>query len=419
MTKTTRRTLLALAALAGTAAGASPGSSQQPDLSRLVFIGDSLTAGFQNGSLSQDFQPNGYANLIAGQAKVVLPQPLILPPGIPAALFLIDPGPPPVIGQMPGESGGRADPFLQAMNLAVPGHDTQEALTERPDPAFDDLTDLVLGLPGLLEGISRSQVEWAEALDPTVVVVWLGANDTLGAALAGDASLVTPLDEFTAAYEEVVTRMSATGALLVVANIPDVATIPYLTSTQELAALLGLPLDLLEALLGVVPGDFVIPDAFPIISEILMGQNSGPLPPEVVLDAGEVATIRAATAAFNEVIANEAAARDAVFVDMHAFLNHLDGPGVVLLGQRLSTDFLGGIFSLDGFHPTNTCYALVANEFIHAMNSQAAAGIPPVNVVDVMKNDPLVLPGVGHPPASPAALAGPAAKALRSLFGEK
>jgi lysophospholipase L1-like esterase len=410
----TRSSLLVLAALTGLAA---TGLGQQADLSRLVFVGDSLTAGFQNSSLHEAYQPNGYANLIAEQAGVSLPLPLILAPGIPNTLVLIDPGPPPVIGEAGGVSGGRVDLFQQAMNQAVPGHNASDAVLTRPDFPIDDLTDLVLGLPGLLQEISRSQVEWAEALDPTTIVVWLGSNDTLGAALDADASLVTPVAEFAAAYHEVIARMSATGALLVVANVPDVATIPYLTSTEELAQVLGLPLDLIAAVLGIVPGDFIIPDAFPIIGEIFSGQSAGPLPPEVVLDAGEVVTIRTATAAFNSIIAQEASASNAVFVDIHSLLAQWDTMGPVVHGQRLTTSFLGGIFSLDGVHPTNTGYALVANEFINAMNSQAGAGIPPVNVVHVMLDDPLVLPGVGHPAASPTALAGPASATLRGIFG--
>lgn len=37
---------------------------------------------------------------------------------------------------------------------------------------------------------------------------------------------------------------------------------------------------------------------------------------------------------------------------------------------RLTTDFLGGFFSLDGIHPTYTGHALLANEFIHVLNAQ-------------------------------------------------
>src|SRR5712691_7987587 len=56
---------------------------QEADLSRLVVVGDSLSAGFQNGSLLDSQQPHGYASLVAKQARVDLPLPLIAAPGIP------------------------------------------------------------------------------------------------------------------------------------------------------------------------------------------------------------------------------------------------------------------------------------------------------------------------------------------------
>ncbi len=69
------------------------------------------------------------------------------------------------------------------MDLAVPGQNVQDALTTRPSFPIDDLTDLVLGFPGLLGGLSRSQVEWAENLFPTTIFVWLGNDDALGVVL--------------------------------------------------------------------------------------------------------------------------------------------------------------------------------------------------------------------------------------------
>ena len=60
--------------------------------------------------------------------------------------------------------------------------------------------------------------------------------------------------------------------------------------------------------------------------------------------------------------------------------------------RRLTTDFLGGLFSLDGIHPTNTGYAIIANEFIKALNHRFHAGIPPVDVEAVLSDDPLVFP---------------------------
>src|SRR5260370_2217433 len=145
--------------------------------SRLVIVGDSLAAGFQNGSLLDSQQPHGYAALVAAQAGVPLTLPLIAPPGIPNVLELISVGPPPNIIRAPGTSTGRDDIFAQATNLAVPGHNVEDALVTRPGPPIDDLTDLVLGPPGLLAGLPPRQPEWAEALHPTTILVWIVNND--------------------------------------------------------------------------------------------------------------------------------------------------------------------------------------------------------------------------------------------------
>ena len=97
-----------------------------------------------------------------------------------------------------------------------------------------------------------------------------------------------------------------------------------------------------------------------------------------------------------QAIASEAAANGATLVDIYSLINDLAANGVVVGGQKLTTDFMGGLFSLDGVHPTNTGYAIIANEFIKTMNRSLRAGIPPVSVERVSQTDPLIFPG-NHP----------------------
>ncbi len=61
-------------------------------------------------------------------------------------------------------------------------------------------------------------------------------------------------------------------------------------------------------------------------------------------------------------------------------------------GRLLTTAFLGGLFSLDGIHPTNTGYAILANEYIQTINRALDAEISPVSVEQVSKADPLLPP---------------------------
>lgn len=412
------RSLVALLVVVTAGAPAWAGSA---NLSRLVVVGDSLSAGFQNGSLHEAHQPHGYAALVAAQGGTDLALPLIAAPGIPNIFTLVDPGPPPIIVPAPGVSTGRLDPFTQTMNLAVPGHNVSDALTTRPNFPIDSLTDLVLGLPGLLGGVSRSQVEWAEHLAPSTILVWIGNMDALAAAIVADSAFVTPVADFEASYSELMTRLAATGATLVVANIPDVTVIPFLTPAEqvaaEVAALTGVPAEIVQILLGIGPGDYVTPDAFGLIPGILMNPASGPLPGNVVLTAVEVTEIRSATAGYNAIIAAQAATHGAALVDIHALTDHLKARGEVVGGQRLTTEFLGGLFSLDGVHPTNTGYAVIANEFIQALNTNFAAAIPRVNVRSVEREDPLVLPGVGHPASALGHVTHETAASVRAVLG--
>src|SRR5262245_41890019 len=288
---------------------------REVDLSRLVVIGDSLSAGFQNSSLLATQQPHGYASLIAAQAGVSLPLPLIADPGIPNVLELVSIGPPPIVDRVPGTPGGRLDPTLQVMDLAVPGATVEDALSFVPECDFTPvnaplvkqvvnvLTDVVLGLPGCFVGTRMNQVEWAEAVSPTTVLVWLGSQDALQAVIYGaDPALVTPQKDFKRAYRAMMRRLAATNATIVVANIPDVTVIPYLTPAEDVAAIIGLPLEVVGTILGIAAGDFVTPDAFPLIPGILGAPGSGPLPGAVVLDAGKVGIIRPAIGRLNTVI---------------------------------------------------------------------------------------------------------------------
>jgi hypothetical protein len=65
------------------------GSTGTPSFATTVVIGDSLSAGFQNGSLLDSQQPNGWASLVATQANFTLTLPLIASPGAPAVLKLV------------------------------------------------------------------------------------------------------------------------------------------------------------------------------------------------------------------------------------------------------------------------------------------------------------------------------------------
>ncbi len=365
--------------------------SHKANLSQMVVVGDSLSAGFQNDSLLDTQQPHGWASVLAAQANVPLVLPLIAPPGIPNVLELISVGPPPIVAPAPGSpSTGRDDPFVQATDLAVPGAELQDALTTKPSLPIDDLTDLILGLPGLYEGVSLSQVEWAQALKPTTVFVWIGNNDILGAASEANPSGATSLNSFASNYNKLLNQLSETGATLVVANIPDVTVVPYFTPVSTIEQESGLPLFVIGPILGVGPGDYILPAGVALIPGILVDPSLGPLPSSDVLRAGQVLEVRAIIDAYNLIIAFEAHKHGAVLVDIHSLADQIRSQGVEANGLHLTNAFLGGLFSLDGIHPTNIGYAVIANQFITTLNRSGRTSIPLVDINEVAGSDPLV-----------------------------
>jgi lysophospholipase L1-like esterase len=396
--------VVAIALLGGTFAPASqaqPGDDgrehdhhRKADLSKVVFVGDSLTAGFQSDSLIDTAQVHGWANVVATQAGTPLALPLIAPPGIPNVLELVSPGPPPIIVAAPGTSTGRDNPFLQVTDLAIPGALLNDALVTKPSFPIDDLTDLIIGLPGLFGGVSLTQVGWAQALQPTTIFVWIGNNDILGAAAAGDPTLATPLNTFHTEFKQLLDSLAVTHATIVVANIPDVTAIPFFTSAETIAKEVGLPLFVIGPILGIHAGDLVTPEGIALIPRILANPSTGPLPAGVVLTFKEVIETKLIVDAYNAIIEFEAIEHGATVVDIHTLSVRTAEFGVEVNGQRLTNAFLDGLYSLDGVHPTNTGYAIIANEFIKTMNRQLGTNVPPISVEQVAKADPLVFASV-------------------------
>lgn len=387
----------------------------------LIAVGDSLTAGFQNNSLNAVGQNHSYPAFFARQAGTYLFQPLITQPGIPNELVLISPGPPPVIESRPGPSGTRVFPLIVPQNLAVPGQRVADALTTRPSLPLDTLEDAILGVPILLIpqlGIPPlSQVELAFVLQPTMTLFWLGNNDVLGAVTGADPSRITSPEAFQAGYATAVGTILASGSRILVANIPDPTRVPFLTSAPQVAALAGAPLAVIGPLLGIAEEDLVTAPGLALASLILTGQLAGPLPDNVVLTPAEVLAVRSAVAGFNLFIQQLSQAMSFPVVDIHSLFNEIDENGVEVGDRILTTGFLGGIFSLDGVHPTRTGQALIANAFIETANAAFGRSIPPVDVAAVAAADPLVLFSTGLPPQAVMSMDPEYFERFSTLFG--
>jgi len=389
---------------------------RRTDSPTLVVAGDSLSAGYQNAQLIESGQVHGYANVIALQAGVSLNLPLLPPPGYPQVTIEQN------YAVLTGLTPVARLNTQQTLDVAVPGFSVAALVGLRAScpPDFTNPVEVLAAEilnPSCSLNPGPTELEEAAALKPATAILWIGSNDVLFSILYG--APLTDVPTFSASYHLAVTTLAAGSGHLVLANVPDVTLVPYLASVPTLAAVVGLPVPVVELVFGLQPDDKVTPYAFQLIEA--MGTSLTTLPDSiaqgpVVIRAAELAQIRAAVLAYNAEIATEAQANGATLVDIYSLVNDLAANGMVVGGRKLTTGFMGGLFSLDGIHPTDTGYAVIANEFIKTMNRSFAAGIPPTSVEQVSKTDPLIFPESGHGKPAGHVSAG-MAEGLRALHG--
>lgn len=109
-----------------------------------------------------------------------------------------------------------------------------------------------------------------------------------------------------------------------------------------------------------------------------------PLSDNWVLTPEEQELLNNATVAYNQVIANLAAAYDLALVDTNALQNMVIETGIPLSdGSTVTGEFgTGGGFSLDGVHPSPRGSAIIANLFIDAINAKYGSNLPGVDPLD-------------------------------------
>lgn len=414
------------------------------DFSRYIAIGNSLTSGFSDGALYKEGQMNAYPVLIAAQTREAGGGSFNVPympadgngndgSGDPKLSLVV------VNGSLAPARVGPVSPLSDVSaqgpynNIGVPG-------ARAIDATVAQYSALNPFLKRFCQASGQSSI-LSEALriNPTFFTLWLGNNDVLGYATSGGTGNVPPNADpthqndisdtslFRQSLEAVVATLVSKNAKGVIANIPDVTSIPYFTTipynglqlTQGQADSLnalynnGVPgltnkngvhfqagvnsFVVLDKGMGAttinVPGFPPIPNPnarfikagelllLPDLIAIQGGSGSKqPMSDDMFLSAQEVADIHNFTGYFNTIITGLAAKYNLGLVDINAYFKTIQ-PGILYNGVSMNTTFItGGIFSLDGIHPTPRGYALIANRFIKAINQQFGASLHAVVV---------------------------------------
>jgi hypothetical protein len=285
---------------------------------------------------------------------------------------------------------------------------------------------------------TETVVEAAMKTNHTFFQLWIGNNDVLGYALAGGeegSASITASGTFGALYARTLDSLTKKDQKGIVANIPDITAIPHFTtikwngleiSAQQASGLNAAYATYNAGLDTVVSQNaafqaeanqrkisfsagtngFVIIDntltdlsgnGLPSIRQITMEEllvlstpqdslkcagwgSQKPIPGNFTLIKSEIDNIQNAVGAYNATIKAEANARGLALVDANKRLNELKN-GITISGINFNSELVtGGAFSLDGVHPSTRGYAILANDFIHAINRTYNANIPIVDV---------------------------------------
>ena len=459
-------------------------TSGEADFSKYVALGNSLTSGYRDGTVYLDGQLESYPAMIAEQMQKAgggtFTQPLV----------------PDNIGGFSNIPGFKGKLTLKVVNGALtPVYSTAVSTLDRLTGTYNNM-----GVPGaksfhlvangygnaagMLSGTANpyfvrfassstaSVLEDAKAQNPTFFSLWIGNNDVLSYATSGGVGTnqtgntnprtyssndITDPNVLAGSIRTVLEGMKSVGATKgVIANIPNVTSIPFFTTVpynavpldEAHAAALNTQLvgrlkpvltalgqgDRLKTLVvGQNPlliKDETMTDLSSQITAVLtrngvsaalasfIGTTYGqarhatsedlillstksvintdvanvsdpfnklgityPLEDKYVLTKSEVAEVQTATNAYNTQIKALAEAYGLAFVDANAKMVELGrSSGIQYNGVNYSTTFVtGGSFSLDGVHLTGKGYAVIANEFIKAINAKYKSNLRQVN----------------------------------------
>jgi hypothetical protein len=414
------------------------------DFTKFIAIGDGHTAGYMDDGLSLDGQKNSLGAILqqqlimAGAPAIEMPwmsdQNIGLNVNGLSRLILgyktdcqgissLSPVRVSLQGETSAFSSSAYNPSKKYSNFGVPGlrmidmvsTDFGNINLPQHNAFFARMSKDQFNLPGS-GNYSSVQENIFDGGYPTFCSIYLGIEDVLPYARSGATqSPMSPLAGFPGVgFEESLTQLceqlSSQNVKAVIATIPNISdwpffnTIPYngLTLDAEKAASLNqiynpigisfvvganpfMVADPNAGMFGVrpaVPGEKILLTA--PLDSVKCNQMGSifPFRNEFVLTTDELATIQLRIDAFNAVIRQKATTYGFAIVETGDFYDKLT-TGFTYNGATLSATFVsGGAFSLDGIHLNPRGNALLANEFIKAINKKFSAKIPLINALN-------------------------------------
>lgn len=227
------------------------------DMTKIVSVGNSLTAGFMDNALYADGQANSFPAILARQASELNGEITFTQPTVTSTNGCSNPAGGCTQGKLylklnlttgaaapsptPGDAtalGAYTGSKTALNNWGVPGVTIQTAQTpllggpSTGNPLFNPYYARMASAPGTSTLIKDAAASMSNG--GTFFTFWLGNNDVLGYATGGasNPAILTSQSTFQAAFNAALNEMlnANTNAKGAVANIPNVTSIPYFST---------------------------------------------------------------------------------------------------------------------------------------------------------------------------------------------
>jgi GDSL-like lipase/acylhydrolase family protein len=397
------------------------------DFSRTVALGGDFLSGYQDGALNTEGQQYSIPGLLAEEFKLTgslsFAQPLVQSDeGVGVSnkpwesLFFtkshlgyktdckdVRDLSPIKLSLTSGEANAKLQSFQNGsiQNLAIPFCKTADIT----DPAFGSSAGNFYYNHFTSQPGSSTLLNDALTQNPTFGIFWFGMEDIFAYAANGGKGVSIPSSAaFENNLDNILKSFTISGAKGVIANIPDLQSFPFYTLISPRQVMLtkveadSLNLITLPNLFNEGENGFIIEfpkgsgfyrqmktDEFVLLDvpvDSLKCNYLGvatDLGDRYSLDSTEVQTIKEAITNYNSVIHKKAIQYNLAYVDANGFFKKVKS-GIKWNGEDMNAEFVsGGFFSLDGYHPHQKGYAVLANEFIKAINETYSSTIPWVN----------------------------------------
>ncbi len=376
-----------------TSCGNEDSTTPSVNFEKYVAVGNSLTAGISNNGLYNESIRNAYPNLLAQKLQEI-------GGGIFSQAYFSE-----------EEKNGTGYLKIDGYNGFVPNLSTVNTNLALKGNGLTNFVGVTqnLGIPGIKmsdvdspiysqnniffkrilgNATAKSYLALIEEAKPTFFSCWLGSNDLLAYATSGGNNAITSTAVFKGNLTKVLEALTKNGAKGVVANIPDISTIPAINIINTYRPLLTSNKFYITTKAGVREGtsaDFLlIPNDFNALNLNTFTTKGitiqQPWADNEVLDALEMTELKTKTLEFNAIL--ELAAREKGLAFYNAYANSQAVANTFTEnGDSIDAVFLGAnsAFSIDGTHLTPKGNAFTANQFIKAINATYKTNVPLLN----------------------------------------